>query len=198
MNNYEKIINLSKESNGYVSIKVIRANNINHKFLYDLVKKGDFEKVSKGLYILKDEFVDEYYKIHYASKYVVYSHATALYFYGLSDRVPLVIDITVPYFYNGSLQKNKNVNLKYVKREIWQLGINEIETPFGNKVKAYDVERTICDIIKNKDEVDIEIFTKALNRYVNLDEKDINKLIKYAKVLKIEDKVREYMEVLLK
>ena len=70
-------------------------------------------------------------------------------------------------------------------------------SPFGMNIKVYDVERTICDIIKNKNKIDAEIFSKALKDYVKSKNKNLNKLAKYAKIMNIEKKVSEYMEVLL-
>ena len=64
-------------------------------------------------------------------------------------------------------------------------------------IKVYDIERTICDIIKNKSKIDIEIFTKALKDYAKMTNKDLFKLMKYAKKLGVDKKVREYMEILL-
>lgn len=197
MNNYDKIIEIAKNNNGYINISQLKGYGIDHKFLYNLVKKDTFEKVSHGLYILKNELNDEYYNLQYKSKYVVFSHSTALYFHNLSDRIPLIIDITVPYHYNGSLQKNRNVRLNYVKEDIWELGIINTKTILDNYVKIYDIEKTICDIIKDRDKMDSEIFTRALRKYANMKNKDIVKLIKYAKNLNIEEKVRKYMEVLL-
>ena len=61
----------------------------------------------------------------------------------------------------------------------------------------YDMERTICDIIKNRKKMDPEIFSKALKEYAKRSDKDIRKLRIYAEKLKIEDKVYQYMEILL-
>lgn len=77
------------------------------------------------------------------------------------------------------------------------MGITEKETSFGNKIKIYDVEKTICDIIKNRAKMDSEIFTKALQTYVTLQHKNLYRLHKYAKEMNIEDKVNEYMRLLL-
>ena len=74
------------------------------------------------------------------------------------------------------------------------MGIENVETQFGNVVKAYDMERTICDIIKYKKYMDIQVFTYALKEYVKNKNKNINKLIDYAKKLRVEDKVRNYMK----
>ena len=72
-----------------------------------------------------------------------------------------------------------------------------MKSPFGMQIWVYDVERTICDIIKNKNKIDAEIFSKALKNYIASKKKNINRLMKYARIMNIEKKVLEYMEVLL-
>ena len=197
MNNYEKIINLATNNNGYITTKMVMENTIANMYLTNLVKTGKLERIDRGVYILPSEFPDEYYKLQLANKEAIFSFATALYFLGLSDRVPLIIDITVPYNYAGNLLKNNNVSLNYVKKNVLNLGTIEIETNFGNKIKVYDVEKTICDIVKNQTKMDAEIFTKALQNFVVLKNKDLHKLHKYAKELNVEVKLSEYMKVLL-
>ena len=140
---------------------------------------------------------DEYYKISSKSKNARFSGATALYLHNLSDRNPLVYNITLPSDYSGVLQKDKNVIISFVSRDILDLGVIEITSPFGMKIKVYDIERTICDIIKNKNKMDAEIFSKALKDYAKSKNKNLSKLTKYANAMNIEKKVSEYMEVLL-
>ena len=197
MSNSDRIIKLAKENNGYITSKQVKNANINTVDLTRLVKKKKLERISRGLYMLPDNFIDDYYKYQLKSKNCIFSHATALYFYDLSDRTPLYFDITVPYEYNGSLTKDKNIILHYVKKEVLTLGLTTIKSPFGTEIKVYDEERTICDIVKNRNHMDKEIFIKALQRYAKSKNKDLFKLIKYAKKLKIEKKIIEYMEVLI-
>ena len=197
MTKSEKILKIAYENNGYITTKEVRKININSTELTRLVKEKKLERVSRGVYCTPDTFHDDYYKIGSKSKTAIYSYATALYFYDLSDRTPLILDITVPYGYSGSLRTLDNVQLHYVKKEVFELGVTTIKSPFGIDIKVYDIERTICDIIKNKNKIDVEIFVKALQRYSNSKNKDLNKLMRYAKKLNIEKKVREYMEVLI-
>lgn len=197
MTKAEKIIETAKLNNGYITTKEVKDLNINTAELTKLVKQNKLERISRGYYCIFNSFVDDFYKYQLKSKNCVFSHATALYFYDLSDRTPLYFDMTVPVGYNGSLRESKNVLLHYVKKEYLELGLAYVESPFGMKIKTYDMERTICDIIKNKNHMDKEIYTKALKEYVQRDDKDIFKLIKYARKLKIEDKVTKIMEVLL-
>ena len=84
-----------------------------------------------------------------------------------------------------------------MKEELYEIGITEIKTPYGNKVKVYDLERTICDIIRNKKKIEIALFTDAMKRYADRKDRNSIKLHKYAKIFNIEDELRKYLEVLL-
>lgn len=197
MTNYEKILTIANTNKGFVTTKEIVEKNINKMFLTKLVAKGKLIRLSRGYYGLPDYIEDDYYKIISKSKNAIFSLNTALYLHNLSERTPLVYNITVPYGYKGSLQKDKNVILNFVKRNLLDLGVIEMASPFGMIIKTYNVERTICDIIKNKNKIDLEIYSKALKAYAYSNNKDLNKLIKYAKQMNIEKRVRECMEVLL-
>ena len=181
----------------YITTKELDENNINRYFLTKMIERKQINRISRGYYGLVDYNADEYYKMISMSERAVFSMNTALYLHNLSDRTPLVFDITVPYYYGGSLRKNKKVNLYFVKNSILNLGKIEITSPFGMKIKVYDQERTICDIVKNRNNMDMEIFSKAIKNYIKSSNKNLNKLMKYAKKLKIEKKMKEYMEVIL-
>lgn len=197
MSFYDKILKLVKKNNGYVTTKEIVKKGINKMFLTNMVKNGTLVRISKGYYGLPDYIEDEYYKIASKSKNVRFSMATALYLHNLSDRTPLIYNVTLPFGYSGILQKEKNVILNFVKKELLDLGTMKMTSPFGMKIKVYDVERTICDIIKNKNKIDAEIFSKALKDYAKNKNKNLSKLTKYARAMNIEKKVSEYMEILL-
>ena len=197
MTNAEKIIKIANYNNGYVTTKQVKDANINTVELTRLVEQNKLERITRGYYAITNSFCDDYYKYQLKSKNCIFSHSTALYFYDLSDRTPLYFDMTVPVGYSGSLSKDKNVVLHYVKKEYLNLGLTMIKSPFGMNIKVYDLERTICDIVRYREYMDREIFTKAIKQYSKLKEKDLNKLMKYAKKFKIEKKIIEYMEVLL-
>lgn len=197
MNFYEKILKIVDKNGGYITTKELVNNNINKKFLTNLVKNEKLIRLSRGYYGLPTYIQDDYYILLSKSQNAVFSMSTALYLHGLSERIPLVYNITLPYGYSGALQKEKNVLLNFVKKELLNLGVVEVESPFGMKIKVYDIERTICDIIKHKNKMDAEIFSKALKFYAKRKDKNINKLMRYAKKMNIEKKVAEYMEVVL-
>lgn len=195
--NEKKILDIVEKNNGYITLKELRNNEINPTFVSRMVKKGILEKYAKGYYGLSSYFPDEYFIMQAKSRYAIYSHSTALYLHNLSDRIPLYLDVTVPNNYGGVLQKEKTVKLHTSNKDIINLGVIEITSPFGMKVRVYDMERTICDIIRLKKKIDAEVFSKALKNYATRVDKNIFRLFKYSQQLNIEDKVRDYMEALL-
>lgn len=192
--NYEnRIINLF--NNGYLTTKVVNEAHIPHFYLTKLVKSGKIERVSRGIYIKKNTLVDDFVIIQSKSKNAIYSNMTALYIYGLSNRIPLKYDITINSGYNGSLQKNNLINLYYTKKDLLYLGVIEYKLNNGNLIKVYDLDKTICDIIKNKNRLDQELYNKAIRNYYYSKRKNTIKLYEYAKKMKIYDKVRNTFEV---
>lgn len=197
MSNYDKILNYARKNNGYITTKEVETLGINRTFLTNLVNNNKIERVGTGIYKLFEYPIDNFYIMSTSSKNMCYSHATALYLHNLSDRIPLVYDITVLYNYSGNLLNKDNVLLRYVSEDVFELGMADVKTVNDLTVKCYDVERTLCDIIKDKDRMDREIYSKALKEYARSKDKDLLKLVKYAKRLNIEKEVVELMEVLL-
>ena len=188
-----KILNLFK--NGYLITKDVNDNNIPRFYLTKLIKEGKIERVSRGIYIKKNDLVDEFVILQSKSKNAIYSNTTALYLHGFSNRIPIRYDITINSGYNGSLQKEKNVNLFYTKRELLELGVINYKLDSGNIIKVYDLDKTICDIIKNKKKIDAEIFNKAIREYFYSKNKNTLKLYEYAKKMNVYNKVRDTFEV---
>lgn len=197
MNNEEKILKEMKKNNGTITTNEVEQMKIARKTLTRMLEKGLIERESQGLYVLPNSWGDEYYNLIFSSKNAVFSHATALFMYGLSERVPLIYEITVINGYNASLRNKDNVELYFVNKDIFELGKTEIQSPQGKIVPVYDIERCLCDVIKYKDKQDIEIIKYAFKNYVKSSKKDIYKLMEYAKKLKVEDEVNAYLEVLL-
>jgi hypothetical protein len=188
----------------YIKENIVITNKEAEKFGYtrynlsELTKSGQLERLRPGLYQLKGKVIDDFVLISSNSNRIIFSHQTALYLHDLSDRTPSVFHISVPQGYNASHIKKRYEDLQvhYVKKDLYEIGKTEIKSPQGNLIPIYDIERTICDIIIDRKKIDNQIFTDAIKRYFNSNNKNLRRLIKYSRLFKIEDEIRRYMEVL--
>jgi len=117
--------------------------------------------------------------------------------HGITDRTPSQFDMTFPLNYNTSNLKSGNVRAIRVKMDLYDVGVININTPAGNSVRVYNVERTLCDILKGRSNTDIQMISEAFKKYTSGREKNIPLLSKYAKMLRVEKKIRAYLEVLI-
>ena len=192
----EKLNNLA-DQNGLVKTGEIEAAGIARYKIQDFVESGILVRESRGIYSVTTEMADEYAAIQRRSGKLIYSYGTALFFHGLSDRVPSTIDVTVPQGYNVSRIKKdySNVRFHYVKPELLTLGAETINSPQGSTIVVYNKERSICDIVKSYSNIDKQLFTQALREFF-LGKYDVRRLIKTAQALGVEEEIRKYMEVL--
>lgn len=192
--NIEIIESIMKMNNGYVTSKELDNYGIHRMYLNTMWKKGIVEKVANGIYIDSSKIEDSYYVFSLSMPNTIYSHMTALYFHGLSIKAPNdKYDITVRKTYNSKHFKNQDVF--YVSDDIYELVLTEVETPMGNKVRAYDIERCICDIIRSKNRMDSEFVKYSIREYIKRKDKDIIKLSKYADKIGIKKEVMDFIEV---
>ena len=192
--NIEIIESIMEMNNGYVTSKELSNLGIHRMYLNIMKEKGMIEKVGNGIYIDSSKIEDSYFVFALELPNIIYSHMTALYFHGLSIKAPNnKYDITVPNnYFNYKIKKH---NVFYVDREIYELGLIQIDTPMGNKVKAYDTERCICDIIRSKNRMDLEFVKHSIREYIKRKDKDLIKLSKYADKMGIKKEVMDFMEV---
>ena len=156
------------------------------------------ERSSIGIYTKTDSFEDMFVILQKKSSRIVFSFNTALYFLNKTEVTPNRIDITVPSGYNVHRIKNNNTTVHYIDKNYLELGLIEIETPFGNKVKSYNIERCICDIVRcNNIGLDREQTNKILKNYFQSKQKNIVILMEYAKKLKCTKKIETIMEILI-
>jgi len=194
MSFYNKIERLLEEKNGILTTKEIEEEGIPRQALPKLIKNGSLEKVGHGTYISPEVQVDEMYCIQLRSKKVVFSNETALYMHDLIDRDPLVYTVTVPRGYGTGRLRNSGISVITVMSDKFNIGISKEKTIYGREVSVYDLERTICDIIKARGKMDKDMYYNALKRYAASNRKDINLLMEYAKRLNIYKQVRNEME----
>lgn len=191
----EKILKELSKKYHVFSTKLLLENGFTKYQIKKLVMNNELVKLKRGLYIIDFEMDDEFYYNQINNQYFIYSNETALYLHNLSDRYPNPLAVTTK---RGYHLRNNNFKVYYVSDEILKLGIMEIDSPQGHTIKVYDPERTICDIIKNKNRIDPQVYISGLQSYFLNGKPQLRKLSKYAKKLKIQDKVMAVVELYIK
>ena len=186
----DTIKQIMNTNNGMLSTRMIEPLNISRQYLSIMENNNDIEKVSRGIYLSPNAFEDSYFSFQQKYKKAIFSHMNALYFYGMTEEFPYNYTVTVPQSYHVDTI-NEKCNVFYVSDDIYELGIVEIETPNGNKVRVYDKERCICDIIRSKGRMDSEQVKKTIKQYMQSRDKDMAKLSEYSKNMGINKKVME-------
>lgn len=189
---FETIKKVAELNGGYICTKDVLDLGINKVQLKKYVDQGYLEKVKHGIYQLKSFFTDDYYEVVLANKNIIFSNETALYLHGYTNRVPNMISVTVP---SGHNLHKKNLKYYYTKQETINLGVIQVLTENDNPVNAYDIHRTICDIIKNQKRIEQQVYLQGIQNYFNGSDKNIRMLLKYARELNIEEKVLNIVQL---
>jgi predicted transcriptional regulator of viral defense system len=189
-------LELLKNGNGYLTAKTAGENGVKPITLKRMEERGLVERVARGLYTAADIIPDPFFVAQYRCPQGVFSHETALFFHDFSDRTPFQMMMTIPSGFNTRLITNNDMMIFYSKPKQAKLGAVKAITPYGLTVIVYDIERTLCDCLRNIDKLDKDLVLTALKRYMKDPASDKAKLLEYAAAFKIRDIVLRYMEVL--
>jgi len=192
-----KLQTILQKNGGIVTTAQANAAGISNERLRLLVGSGELERAGHGVYISPDDIPDKMYIAQLMRPKLIYSHETALFLHELTDRDPINYTVTVPTGYGANNLRKDGFIVFTVKRELHGLGTVLMETMFGHMVIVYGLERTICDCIRSRNQMDIAVVTDAVKRYTKRSGKNLNKLMQMAEAFHIVKPLRSYMEVLL-
>ncbi len=197
MTSAEKLNNLLAENNGYLKTSDAVAAGVSRTVLGDFVRKYGLERVAHGLYMSQDAWEDELYVIQVRYPEAVFSHETALYLLNLANREPSPFSVTLKTGTSSAVLSKQGIKVYKVKEELFGEDIVEVRSPSGHTVRAYNVERTICDLFRSRRNIEIQDLQEGIKAYIRQREKNIPLLMRYAKAFSVEKIVRQYLEVLL-
>ncbi|ACU95069.1 hypothetical protein Ccur_13950 [Cryptobacterium curtum DSM 15641] len=193
----ETVADIALVQNGYVSSAQATAAGIPRRCLAEAVEAGELVQVDRGLYALPETWEDPYLIAQHRFAKGVFSDGTALYLHGATDRAPFQLTMTFSRNYNKARAKAAGIICRSCADEVLGLGVAEVRTMHGNAVRAYDLERTLCDMVRGQRVVDEQVVNPAMRAYVRRADRNILKLLGYARALGVEGKIQNYVRVLL-
>lgn len=177
----------------------LSAVKLYYRDIQRMLNEGLIEKIKRGYYHWIESYgKDEIVIINRLFPDGVLCMDTALFYYKYSDRTPAEWHITIDK--NTSRQRTQVeyplIKAYRVESELLPLGETKGEID-SQKVRIYDRDRTICDVLRNMNKMDKEIFNKAIQSYVKDPKKNIPNLMQYAKALRVQKRVKDIIEVWL-
>lgn len=199
MKKKDHLLEIIENNTGVITTKEVLDHGFHKDTLKALVVDGKLEKVATGLYALPHENIDEYLYFTHRIKKGVFSHETAAYLQGLTTKIPCNYVMTIMVGDNVSrvTRLKDNINFKYVDKELFEIGKVEQLSPFGRILLTYDKERTVLDIIRDKDRIEGQIFRETIRTYFLNTDMNILKLSQYAVSMNMEDELTQYTEIMI-
>ncbi|MDQ0360752.1 type IV toxin-antitoxin system AbiEi family antitoxin domain-containing protein [Breznakia pachnodae] len=188
----EELINKNK---GIITFEQVKRHNILYYEIQTMLKDGMLVKECSGIYHKPKIYVDEYFMLQYRYPKGIYSLDTALWLHGLSLTVPSKPIMSFLYGTNTKLIKENGIK-PVVLRKNYEEGIINIKRHGNQIINIYEIERTLVECLRPIYRIDIQIITTAFKMYAQEHKINYIKLQMYAKMFKVESKVRSYLEVL--
>lgn len=182
---------------GIATSKQLQEAGYTRMMIYDSLTNGLLTKESHGKYRWTGQDTDPFLILQRRSEKLVFSHLSSLYLQNICAEKPDALDITVAQGTNISRVKRdfSDTRIHYCKKDIWDMGRISITTPAGHAVSAYDIERSICDMIHDKKRMDEKLFIQTIRTFFK-GEIDTLKLMNYADLLRVRKDVELYMQIL--
>lgn len=191
------ILESMKNNNNMITTSQAVKLGFSRALLSWYVKEGVLERERQGVYVLPDTVYDDMYAFMLHSEKIVFSHDTALFLNDLSERTPFMHTVTIPSNTRLSAGIKDECICYYIKPELYDLGITDRKTTFGNMVRCYNAERTICDLLRSRNRLDEETVISGIKKYAASTEKNLKLLAEYAPQFGVSKILRRYLEVLL-
>lgn len=192
-----KLHKLVKDHRGIIKTADALNIGITKPTLYKYLDEHNFTKVCHGIFASPKAELDNMYVISLRSKQVVYSHDSALYLHKILANTSDRYTVTVKTGYNPSKLTAEGIKVFTIKPDLHDLGLIYVKTDTGFDVPTYNIERTLCDVIRSRSDMDARVFQMALRSYAKRTDRNIKLLMEYARVFRVDKILVKYLEVLL-
>lgn len=191
-----EIIEYLKRNNGILSYREVKEAGLSYRTYRKMIEQEELEPLGKGLYGLAEYYMDDWYLIQLRNPKGVYALDTALWLHGLSLTVPFEKTMMFPYGVNTSTIKQAQEVKPVVTRTNFDVGIVEIERQKGQQIRIYEIERTLVECLRPVYKMDVQLIAQAFKLYFQKYSVNYQKLMYYAKLFRVTDKIYSYIEVL--
>lgn len=195
----KRIIDMANKTNGFIRTRDILAARIHNIYLKELVDAGKLEQVKRGLYRLTDAPVSIHDTLIQATMTIphgVVGMLSALAYYNLTTVTPWEVAIVIEQGRKAFLPSYPPIKIYHFAPAIFSAGITTINLD-GHSLHIYKKEKTLCDCIRHRNQLGMDVVRECLRTYLKNSNRDLDMLIHYARICKVEKLLKNYLEILL-
>jgi len=194
--NMENLKNIFRANDGFLKSQEI-STRTQWRHLGKMLKDNSVTKIKRGLYRLNDiSSTWQYAEIaNLIPDGILCMYSTWLH-YELSVQIPQCFNIAVEKSRKIVLPDYPPIKLYFWKQEYYELGI-DTQIIDGFSVRIYDLEKSVCDAVKFRNKIGMETTAEIIKNYLSREERNFTKLMKYARIMRIEKIMRTYIEIQL-
>ncbi len=189
------ISDIVKANGGFITTKELDSRS-EYRCLLRQVSEGTLVRVSSGVYALSDSLANTMIDLPKVIPNAILCSYSAWAHYGLTTHVPKSICVAIERDRKVVPPKYPPMTLHSVKGDIFRLG-ETTAIVGGYKVPIYDIERSVCDAIKARNKIGIDVSSEILKAYLARNDRNITKLMRYAKKLRVASTISKYLEIQL-
>ena len=197
--NYTPYKKVFEKHNGLLRASEAIRLGVPEHIVYEMVQQGELVKEARGVYRLTDSDPLGNPDLVQVSLLVlkgVICLISALYFYELTTQIPHSIYVALPQNAGRPRLKYPPLEVFWVTNSLHSVGV-DVHVLDGVKVKIYNREKTVADCFKFRKRIGEDIALEALKDYVNQPNLDVDKLLQYAKLNRVEKRIMPYLKSLL-
>lgn len=197
MSKFDLMDQIVEKNQGYIRTSDATKENVSRTYFLEYVKKRKLLKVAHGVYMTEETWLDDMYVTQVRYPQAIFSHETAAYLLQLTDREPFVLSVTLKTGESSTRLIESGIEVYKIKESLYDIGLILTKSPTGHKIRSYNCERTVCDLIRSRSSIEIQEIQSVLKAYLSQKDRNIPKLIRYAKQFSVESIISQYLEVLL-
>ena len=192
----QNLIKLFTQHNGYLTKSQLPRRMLYEK-LRELISKGQVTRLKNGLFYMEQAANgQEIVSVGNIVPEGVLCLYSAWFIYQLSVQIPQAYHIAIEKSRKVTLPDYPFIELHYWKREYQELGVS-LQKIDGVDVKIYDVHKSVCDAVKFRSKVGMETTAEILRNYLKRKDRNISRLMAYARQMRVENIMKTYMEIQL-
>ena len=192
----KEIASLFESHGGTMTTQSLVNEGVSHYHIKKSLDDGIIETIKRGIYKLANVDLDESVEVSSMIPKGVFCMYTSASIHELTTNIPSKYHVAIPKKDKVRLPDYPPVKLYYWSEKQYSLGIEEIEIE-GHQLLRYDLEKTVCDFIKFRNKIGFDDAKEVLKTYLNRKDRNIDKLVKYAKALRVHSIVEPYLKILL-